>query len=478
LTTNPLILALVAAAALAVAVLRRVPAAWALTLRLYVWLAAAVVVVRVGFRVVFGAAGGGLGPVALALPAWHLPVWPVPGGAGLVLFGPVTWDGLYLGFCDGLRLACLILAVGAANVLASPKRVLAALPGALRQVGTAVVVALTVFPSLALSVSRVRRAARLRGPAASRRQAVHRVVFPVLADSLDRSLELAASLESRGYGAAGRRVGRAVRGARALASAVVLAGMAGGALGVTSGRGAAGWPVLAASVVAAGFLLRWLGADVGATRLRREGWSARDWLIAGGAAACALGLALSPALTGSRALHPGSLGWPPLPWPALAGLAACVFMPLWAVPASAGRAARPTSSGAGPTELGPGPLHGRGTPPQQPDQTPVPADRVVPAGPTSSGTGPTGLGPGPGHAGPSQGTPGLGHAGPTHIPHGHGHETPPQHPDQTPAADPADRETAGRAAAGQVAGSPVRRAGFRLAGRVVPAGPGEGADQS
>jgi energy-coupling factor transport system permease protein len=328
-TTNPLLLALIGTVAVTVALARRSAAPWALTLRLYVVLAVTVVVIRVGFRVVFGAAGAGLGPVALDLPAWRLP------GGALTLFGPVTWDGLYLGLRDGMRLACLILAVGAANVLASPKRVLAALPGALRQVGTAVVVALTVFPSLALSLKRVRRAAALRGPANTKHGAVLRVVFPVLADALDRSLELAASLESRGYGSNARPVSTRRGAGRTVLGCGVLLSAAAGALGVTGGRPAAGWALLAAAVAGAWALLRTLGRDTTVTRLKRDPWGRSDWTVTGCAAALAAGMVFAPVMGGPDALTPSALEWPPLPWPALAGAA------LAAAPALGGRAAGP-----------------------------------------------------------------------------------------------------------------------------------------
>ena len=61
----------------------------------------------------------------------------------------------------------MLICVGAANALANPKRMLKAVPGALYEVGIAVVVALSVAPQLVESVLRVRRARRLRGgPAA------------------------------------------------------------------------------------------------------------------------------------------------------------------------------------------------------------------------------------------------------------------------------------------------------------------------
>ncbi|MDR2114579.1 MAG: energy-coupling factor transporter transmembrane protein EcfT [Bifidobacteriaceae bacterium] len=339
-TTNPLLLVLIASVTLTVAVVCRPATPWALTLRFYVLLAVIVVVIRVGFRVVFGAAGGGAGPVALDLPAWRLP------GGALVLLGPVTWDGLYLGLRDGLRLASLMLAVGAANVLASPKRVLAALPGALRQVGTAVVVTLTVFPALALSLRRVRRAARLRAPTQSRHNSILRIVFPVLADALDRSLELAASLESRGYGSTSRNVSTGGRVLRAGIACVALLLSAAGALALTGSQPGRGWVLLVAACVLGVGLLRILGRDVRTTRLRREPWGGIEWAVVASALAAVGGLAVSIPLTSAEVLNPGALVWPPLPWPAVAGLFLAAA-PAWALRWQRGAAPGTTVQWAG-----------------------------------------------------------------------------------------------------------------------------------
>ncbi len=63
---------------------------------------------------------------------------------------------------DGLRLGTLICCIGAANALANPKRALRVLPGALYELGMAVVVSISVAPQLVESVQRVSRARRLR----------------------------------------------------------------------------------------------------------------------------------------------------------------------------------------------------------------------------------------------------------------------------------------------------------------------------
>ena len=143
------------------------------------------------------------------------------------LGGPVSLEAAARAAVDGLRLGTLLCCIGAANALANPKRALRVLPGALYELGVAVVVALSVAPQLVESVQRVRRARRLRagrGERAARRCA--RSLMPVLEDALDRSLRLAAAMDSRGYGrtgtatrrhppvhrgAAARRAARAVR---------------------------------------------------------------------------------------------------------------------------------------------------------------------------------------------------------------------------------------------------------------------------
>ena len=137
---------------------RRGDAPWALAFRMYLLLGG-------GDR---GDAGGVPGPVrrrrtattsCSSLPELPLPEW----AAGIRLLGPVAAEQLLGGFYDGLRLATMLVCVGAANALANPKRLLKAVPGALYEVGTAVVVALSVAPQLVESVLRVRRARRLRG---------------------------------------------------------------------------------------------------------------------------------------------------------------------------------------------------------------------------------------------------------------------------------------------------------------------------
>ena len=85
--------------------------------------------------------------------------------AGIRLLGPVTLESLLAGLYDGMRLATIVICVGAANSLANPKRLLKSMPPALYEIGTAIVVAVALLPQLADSLRRVRAARQLRGRA-------------------------------------------------------------------------------------------------------------------------------------------------------------------------------------------------------------------------------------------------------------------------------------------------------------------------
>jgi energy-coupling factor transport system permease protein len=196
-TTNPLLLLLIMGSATVVVMARRSGHPFGRSFRLYAMLAAYTVVIRVVFRIIFG--GQEIGNVLLDLPEIPLPDW----AAGIRLLGPVTSEALLAGLYDGLRLAAIILCVGAANSLANPKRLLASVPPALYEIGTALVVAVTIFPQLADSARRVRAAQALRGGATSGVGRLRRFLVPVLEDALERSLSLAAGMDTRGYGRSG-----------------------------------------------------------------------------------------------------------------------------------------------------------------------------------------------------------------------------------------------------------------------------------
>jgi energy-coupling factor transport system permease protein len=164
-------------------------------LRFYVQVAAAVFAIRVLFRIIFN-----LGIDGSEKALFELPRLAINLGIGEVqLLGPVSLQNLSAGAIDGLRLAAIILSVAMANIQANPRQLLKSMPGALFEIASTISVALNLAPQLIDSLQRVRRARRLRGRSAGV-SALPSIVIPVLEDTLERSLALAASLDSRGFG--------------------------------------------------------------------------------------------------------------------------------------------------------------------------------------------------------------------------------------------------------------------------------------
>ncbi|WP_137295579.1 energy-coupling factor transporter transmembrane component T [Nocardioides dongxiaopingii] len=315
-TTNPWLLGSMLAVVGYVVVARRGSEPWAMSFRLYVYLGVFIVVMRVLFRVVFGGAEGPT--ILLRLPEVPLPAW----AAGIRLFGDVSAESVLGGLYDGLRLATMVICLGAANALANPKRLLKSMPSALYEVGTAVVVALSVFPQLAESVLRVNRARRLRGSTSTGRRALRSVVIPVLEDALDRSLRLAASMDSRGYGRAGEATPRQ-RATTGLFMVTGLVGLCVGVYGTLDGTTPAylGGPMLAVGLVVGmtGFVLA--GRRVQRTRYRPDRWHLAEVVTAGSGVLVAV-LVLTSSSADPAALTPSllQLSWPLLAWAPLAAV--------------------------------------------------------------------------------------------------------------------------------------------------------------
>ena len=128
---------------------------------------------------------------------------------------------------DGLRLATLLICVGAANALANPARLLKSLPGALYETGVAVVVALTFAPNLIADVHGCAPPVGCAAAPTGGISAVAQVGLPVLEGALERSVALAAAMDARGYG----RTAEVPARVRRTTAALTL----GGLLGVCAG---------------------------------------------------------------------------------------------------------------------------------------------------------------------------------------------------------------------------------------------------
>jgi energy-coupling factor transport system permease protein len=273
-TTNPFLLVLIVAVAGWVVVERReLGSSDAFVPFLLVGLFA------IGLRVVMVALlGGGVTgrTVIIRLPELPLPAW----SGSLRLGGPVTAEGVLSAGYDGLRLAAILACLGATNALASPRRLLRYVPATLYEVGTALVVALTFAPQMVEDARRVRAARRLRGHTGNGVRELARLSIPVLVGALERSLHLAASMESRGYGRAVRRTPRSTR----LGAVLTLVGLLGVVLGLygmldATSPVALGLPTLVGGVLCATAALAFGARRDPRSRYRRDPWSWPEWLV-------------------------------------------------------------------------------------------------------------------------------------------------------------------------------------------------------
>jgi energy-coupling factor transport system permease protein len=352
-TTNPLLLVLLLAVVALVVVARRSDSPWSNGFGLYVVAALVVIGVRVVFRMLLD---GQHGEHVL----FRLPEVPLPdAAAGIRLGGPVSLEGMLAAVYDGLRLATLLLCIGAANVLANPKRLLKAVPSALQDLAVAVTVALSLAPQLIESVQRVRRARRLRSGAGRGARVLRQVLIPVMTDALDRSLMLAAAMDARGRGRALGLIGPTRRRTSGVLLALGVNGMLVGIYGLLDGTTPAllGMPALLAGVLVAGAGFVVGRQRLGTTRYRPDPWRGAEWAVA------LVGVAVVAGSFAASAVDRASLNpsLQPLRWPALPVVAALAILagalPAWFAPPPVVVVDRPPlgyrlGESASPTEVG------------------------------------------------------------------------------------------------------------------------------
>ena len=326
-TTNPLVLTLVIAVAGFVVAARRGDGPQTRAFVAFLKLGLVLIAVRIVLQAVLSRSGQGT-HVLLSMPEVPLPLW----ATGVKLGGVVTTEAVLTAFYQGLQLATILCCVGAANALASARRLLSCLPGALYEVGVAVVVALTFAPQLVVDAARVRAAHRLRGQAPGRWRAWRRTALPVLEGALDRSLELAAAMDTRGYG----RTGNATPASRRVTAALVLTGLLGICVGVYGLLDASAAVALGLPTLLAGCLLASCGLAVGGRRTRRsryrpDPWALPEWVVVGSGLAAALAAFVTSVRNPSALQLAGPLVVPRVPVLALCGVLVALA-PAWLTP--------------------------------------------------------------------------------------------------------------------------------------------------
>lgn len=166
---------------------------WTLKISLWILMIRTIIGVLIGVPIP--------GTTLFTLPRVPLPDW-MP---GIRIGGAVTLERISSALTEGIVICGIIIIFGAAASLTSPHRLLRVMPVYIYVFAITVVIATSVLPQLVSSVARIRQAQRLRGQSLKGFASWRRVAIPVLEESLARSLDLAAAMDSRGYGVSKKR---------------------------------------------------------------------------------------------------------------------------------------------------------------------------------------------------------------------------------------------------------------------------------
>ena len=236
-----------------------------------------------GFTILFNALTVHAGDhVLFTLPA----TWPIIGG-------PVTLEAVSYGFITGLNFVTLILLFAIYNSALGPHTILRMVPNFAYQTGVAISIAISFAPQTLVAWSELREAQRLRGMAGQGLRSLLPLFVSLLSYGLDRAIQLAESMDARGFG--GRPVARSraerwmIRVTAVAGLLLLLAGLA--VRSYLPGTPWAGMALLTAGTASLGFSLWRSGRGVRRSRYRRWRWRRRDRILAAGALLMLAGVA-------------------------------------------------------------------------------------------------------------------------------------------------------------------------------------------
>lgn len=316
------------------------------------------------FNLLFGGAGR---TVLARLPAWSWEVEIAGRTATLLrLGGPVTLEALVHGLLTAGALIGILLVLATFNSRVDPYELMRRMPRFLDRSATVASIAMAFVPQLMQAQKEVREAMALRGRPVRRLRDLPPLFLALLAEGLERSINLAASMEARGFGrrqqgAGDGARGRAAQGRRetavrlALTAALVLL-VVGAALRADPERGLVGWGLVAAGGGLLAAALAAVGRGVKRSRYRRETWRRRDSLLT------ALSLLVLTTYGLAWSLRRSLLYYQPYPraqWPSFEPWLAAATLALAAPAALLAASRRRAAAQAGPEPgLAPGPPEG------------------------------------------------------------------------------------------------------------------------
>ena len=146
--------------------------------------------------------------------SWHLDAFGRTLGT-VELGGRVTLESVVYGIGRGLALLAVLLAFATFNARVDPYHLLRGIPRFLYQSGIVLSIALAFVPQMLAAQREIREAQALRGHRFRGLRDLVPLLVALLAEGLERSIDLAESMEARGFGYAGGADGEATSGAAA-----------------------------------------------------------------------------------------------------------------------------------------------------------------------------------------------------------------------------------------------------------------------
>lgn len=214
-------------------------------IKLYLWLMLVVFSTRLLFAFLFNFDAAST-DIAYEFPAILVNLGPL---GKFTLLGNLSNAALYSALSQGLKLVAIIASIALANSMANPRKLLKLTPAAFYDFAAALSVAFNLIPQLAQSIERVTKAQRIRN---QNRRNFGTIVVPVLEDALNSSMNLAASMDSRGFGRKPQMSKSITYLLRSLNVCALLAIAAASYLLLgTSGQPAAAWLLIVVAVLAA-----------------------------------------------------------------------------------------------------------------------------------------------------------------------------------------------------------------------------------
>src|SRR5438132_2402123 len=120
------------------------------------------------------------------------------------LGGVYTLEALASGLSGAIPIAAAIFAAAPFSLMLQPHDVMDALPRALSRTGTAIAASMNLVSMVGTTFTEVTEAQRLRGWRPRGPASWAEVVVPVVLTSVESSIQLAESMEARGFGSASR----------------------------------------------------------------------------------------------------------------------------------------------------------------------------------------------------------------------------------------------------------------------------------